>query len=182
VYKQLTLIALTIMMLLGSGCASIKQAGKSSSSLAGFLGFSELPDWYVTNSYDYVDSNWLMNDFGTNIHYRDIGEGPVVLMIHGEMDSMHSWEPWIEELSSNFRIIALDLPGAGLTWETHCVYYKTDTCAVNLSHEYLSHALTYFLEDLHLSSVNIVASSYGAYLAVDYAFTNPHRVEELVLL
>lgn len=175
-------LALSLGLLLGlGGCANLKVASKSSSSLTSFLGFSELPDWYITSRYSYSDSRWIKNDFGMDIHYRDIGEGPVVLMIHGEMDSLHMWEQWSETLSSNFRVIALDLPGSGLTGATHCIDDIKSTCQENLTSDYLKHTLHYFIEDLQLTELHIVAASYGAYLAMDYALKNPDRVEKMVL-
>lgn len=180
--RTLALLIFLLSTIVLTGCSNLKTATKSSSSLTSFLGFSELPDWYVTSRYSYLDSYWIKNDFGQSIHYRDIGEGPVVLLIHGEMDSVHAWEPWIETLRANFRVIAIDLPGAGLTGATHCVDDNTSTCADNLSQEYLEHTLEYFIEDLKLRDLNIAASSYGAFLAANYALKRPDNVEKLVLI
>lgn len=54
---------------------------------------------------------------GLNVHYRDEGkrEGRVVVLIHGSNASLHTWEPWVERLGKDYRIISLDLPGHGLT-------------------------------------------------------------------
>lgn len=175
------LLALGLLLGLG-GCANIKVASKSSSSLTSFLGFSELPDWYITSRYSYSDSRWIKNDFGMDIHYRDTGDGPVVLMLHGEMDSLHMWEQWTEMLSTNFRVISIDLPGSGLSGATHCIEDNDETCHENLGPDYLKHTLRYFIEDLQLSNLNLVGSSYGAYLAADYALKNPDNVEKLVLV
>lgn len=180
--RKLMLMASLLAALVISGCSNLKTATKSSSSLTSFLGVSELPNWYITSRYSYLDSYWIINDFGHSIHYRDLGEGPTVLLIHGEMDSVHAWEPWIENLSANFRVIAIDLPGAGLTGATHCVDDNTATCADNLSQEYLEHTLEYFIDDLNLRDLNIVASSYGGFLAANYALKRPDNVEKLVLI
>lgn len=54
---------------------------------------------------------------GLNVHYRDQGkrDGRVLVLIHGSNASLHTWEPWIERLGKDYRIISLDLPGHGLT-------------------------------------------------------------------
>jgi pimeloyl-ACP methyl ester carboxylesterase len=54
---------------------------------------------------------------GLNVHYRDQGkrDGRVVVLIHGSNASLHTWEPWVERLGKDYRIISLDLPGHGLT-------------------------------------------------------------------
>jgi pimeloyl-ACP methyl ester carboxylesterase len=54
---------------------------------------------------------------GLNVHYRDQGkrDGRVVVLIHGSNASLHTWEPWVRRLGTDYRIITLDLPGHGLT-------------------------------------------------------------------
>jgi pimeloyl-ACP methyl ester carboxylesterase len=165
------------------GCANIKNASKTSTSLSSFLGFSELPDWYIRSKYSFPDSKWIKNDFDTMIHYRDIGEGPVVVLVHGEMQSMHVWNDWIDTLSQNFRVIVLDLPGSGLTSAPHCISDPEETCPENLSSNYLSHTLEYFIEDLNIRKFTLVGSSYSGYLAAQYAaHQHPEKLNKLILM
>lgn len=173
--------SLAFALTLAQGCASIKTSSKTSQSLSSFLGFSELPDWYLTSRYAYPDSFRQYNDFGLDLHYRDTGEGPVVLLLHGEMGSLHNWEPWIERMRSDFRVIALDLPGSGLTGPTHCIDDIVDTCPENLNLTYLEHTLKYFIEDMQVRQLSIVGSGLGAYLGARYTIANPQKVERLVL-
>lgn len=181
--KRLFPIALALVTILAlSGCTNMKGAMKSSSSLTNFLGFTENPDWYIRKRYFYPDSKWIPNDFGLQMHYRDVGEGPVVLLLHSEMSSMHSYEKWMEVLSAEFRVIAIDLPGAGLTSAPHCVNDPEETCADNLSLEYIRHTLNYFIEDMKLQDFSIVANSLSGYLAAEYVLDNSHRIEKVVLI
>lgn len=160
----------------------MKGASKSSTSLTNFLGFTELPDWYITERYDFLDSRWIDNDFGHEIHYRDVGEGPVIVMLHGELSSLHTWNDWIDGLSEEYRIIAIDLPGSGLTGAPHCVKNNEKTCARNLTQDYIYHSFKYLVEDLKLSSFTLAGSSYGGYLAANYALEHPSKVDQLVLI
>ncbi len=184
VFLTSTLPIITVLFtLIIGGCANIKNASKTSTSLFSFLGFSELPDWYIGNKYSFPDSKWIKNDFDTMIHYRDVGEGPVVVLVHGEMGSMHVWNEWINTLSQNFRVIALDLPGSGLTSAPHCVSDPEETCPENLSSNYLSHTLEYFIEDLNIRKFSLVGSSYSGYLAAQYAaHQHPEKLEKLILM
>ena len=117
------------------------------------------------------------------IHYRDVGEGPVVVLVHGEMESMHVWNEWIDALSQNFRVIALDLPGSGLTSSPHCISDPEVTCPENLSSNYLSHTLEYFIEDLNIRKFTLVGSSYSGYLAAQYAaHQHPEKLNKLILI
>lgn len=43
----------------------------------------------------------------------DVGDGPVVVMLHGAPDHKEEWNDLIALLSSDHRCIALDLPGMG---------------------------------------------------------------------
>ena len=54
---------------------------------------------------------------GLSVHYRDQGnpDGVPVVLIHGTAASLHTWEPLVEELGSDYRLITLTLPGHGLT-------------------------------------------------------------------
>lgn len=53
----------------------------------------------------YADNN------GVKIHYVTIGEGPMVLFIHGYPDFWYSWAHQIETLSKDYKCVALDLRG-----------------------------------------------------------------------
>jgi pimeloyl-ACP methyl ester carboxylesterase len=165
-----------------TACTNISGASKSATSLTSFLGFSELPDWYIRSKYSYPDSKWVENDFGSPIHYRDLGEGPVIVLLHGEISSLHTWDKWIELLSQDFRVIAIDLPGSGLTSAPHCVKDPRDTCAENLTLHYIQHTFEFFIEDLKLDKFSLVGSSYGGYLASLFALEHPQKLDKLVLI
>lgn len=176
------ILVVVVTLTLGA-CANIKTASKNSTSLFSFLGFSELPDWYIRSKYSYPDSKWIKNDFETMVHYRDIGEGPVIVLVHGEISSMHIWNRWIDLMSQNFRVIALDLPGSGLTSAPHCISDPEETCPENLSGNYLSHTLEYFIEDLDIKKFSLVGHSYSGYLAAQYAaHQHPEKLDKLILI
>ena len=42
-------------------------------------------------------------------------DGLPVVLIHGAMASLHTWEPWVAILGQQYRVITLDLPAHGLT-------------------------------------------------------------------
>src|SRR5216684_3918318 len=51
---------------------------------------------------------------GLSVHYRDEGEGPPMVLLHGTGASLHTWDAWTEALRGHFRVIRMDLPGFGL--------------------------------------------------------------------
>ena len=51
---------------------------------------------------------------GETITYRErVGDGQLVLLIHGNMTSSKHWDLLMESLDAQFHIIALDLRGFG---------------------------------------------------------------------
>jgi len=52
---------------------------------------------------------------GLNWHVQRMGQGPVMLLVHGTGASTHSWEAIAPMLACRFTVVALDLPGHGFT-------------------------------------------------------------------
>ncbi|EGV28101.1 magnesium chelatase accessory protein [Thiorhodococcus drewsii AZ1] len=52
---------------------------------------------------------------GLRWHVQQMGQGPVLLMLHGTGASTHSWRDFAPELAEHFTLIAPDMPGHGFT-------------------------------------------------------------------
>src|SRR5262245_34907734 len=102
----------------------------------------------------------------------DLGRGEPVLLIHGLGGSIESWAHNIEELARNFRIIAVDLPGFGLSDKPRMIY------TIRLYREFI----TQFLKHMRLDRVSIVGSSLGGQVAAEVAINHPSIVKKLVLI
>ena len=61
------------------------------------------------------DASRFVHAAGIDWHVQDVGEGPVLLLLHGTGAATHSWRGLIPLLSARFRIVAVDLPGHGFT-------------------------------------------------------------------
>jgi pimeloyl-ACP methyl ester carboxylesterase len=134
--------------------------------------YTKLEQKYANEASKFMD----MGD-GVRVHYRDQGtaSGRTLLMIHGYAASLHTWEPWVQLLGAEYRIVSLDLPGHGLTqapkgWE------KTVT---GRSYPDLVDA---FMAKLDIDKAVIVGSSMGGGAAWTMALEHPARVEGLVLV
>ena len=51
------------------------------------------------------------NSDGVRIHYAMVGDGPLVVMLHGFPDFWYSWRKQMTALEGDFRVAALDLRG-----------------------------------------------------------------------
>lgn len=56
----------------------------------------------------------LMSD-GTSLHYRDVGTGPVVLLVHGWAASGDFFDTLVDHLAGDFRVVIPDLRAHGAT-------------------------------------------------------------------
>jgi magnesium chelatase accessory protein len=52
---------------------------------------------------------------GIHWHVQMMGQGPVLLLLHGTGAATHSWRDLMPRLAQNFTVIAPDLPGHGFT-------------------------------------------------------------------
>ena len=61
------------------------------------------------------DTSFLSTNSG-DVHILDVGEGDVILLIHGSTGSIADWqESVVERLSESYRVIAFDSYGFGLS-------------------------------------------------------------------
>ncbi|HPA72427.1 MAG TPA: alpha/beta hydrolase [Spirochaetota bacterium] len=110
---------------------------------------------------------------GTSVHYKDEGAGPVLVLLHGVVSFLHTWDGWCRELGDHYRIIRLDMPGWGITGPTMDEQYFCDD--INLF-------LDRFLGALKIDRCFMAGNSLGAYYAWNYAVHRPEKVDKLVLL
>jgi pimeloyl-ACP methyl ester carboxylesterase len=106
------------------------------------------------------------------IAYLDVGAGPPVILIHGFGGSMWQWEYQQHQLSQHFRVLTLDLPGAGLS-DKPDIDYRPD--------QMLDYFVG-FMDAMKIPQATLVGNSMGAGLAIGMALTHPTRVAKLALV
>lgn len=135
-----------------------------------------------------VDENGAIEGFepkfvdveGTRTRYYDIGdeEDDTLVLVHGGnwsgLSNANTWSSSFEHLSEEFRVLAFDRIGCGMTDNPEDIEdyrYQTE----------IDHALT-FLETMDLDTCHIAGSSRGAGLAVRMTVEEPDRFRTLVML
>jgi pimeloyl-ACP methyl ester carboxylesterase len=81
--------------------------------------------------------NMFFSYQGRKIHFTDTGNGEVILLLHGYLESSEVWNGFAAKLSSEFRIIAVDLPGHGLSdvyGEVHSIEFMADSIKELIAH------------------------------------------------
>ena len=109
---------------------------------------------------------------GVHIHYRKIGQGPLLFLLHPSPRSSKMYEGFMKILSDQFCIIAPDLPGYGFS---DPLPNKVETV-----YDYMP-TLNGFFSHFSAGSFQIYGSATGAQLAIAYGLTHPDSVKCLYL-
>jgi pimeloyl-ACP methyl ester carboxylesterase len=68
---------------------------------------------YAVERYFVPPGDWLEVD-GERIHYRSLGQGPAIVLVHGLAGQMMNFDYLpLEQLAQRWRLILLDRPGSG---------------------------------------------------------------------
>jgi pimeloyl-ACP methyl ester carboxylesterase len=100
----------------------------------------------------------------------DEGEGPPVVLLHGQPGAARTWRHVSKPLSAQARVIAPDRPGYG----------ETGGKALSIAGN--ARAVTALLDRLELDRAILVGHSWGGGVAISVAQAHPERVAGLVLV
>ena len=109
---------------------------------------------------------------GVKLQYLVAGHGPTVLLLHGYAETSRMWRPLFPRLTSNFTVIAPDLPGIGGS-------------AIPSDGLDMAHAATRIhdlVKQLGLGKAAVVGHDIGLMVAYAYAAQFPADVDRLVLM
>ena len=115
----------------------------------------------------YIDAN------GLRFHVLEYGHGsdPAVVFLHGVLAAAETYEPLLEGLAADRRVIAMDQRGHGRT--SHAADYGWRRWVEDLA------AICLVLE---IDRMDLVGHSMGAHNAYRFAGEHSHMVEHLVLI
>jgi len=118
-------------------------------------------------------SKYAMVD-GHRVHYRISGQGEeVVLLIHGIVDSLHTWDLLVPLLEDKYRVLRLDLPGFGLS---EMISLDGDMV------ENTSRHMKMFLDEIKIKKVHLVGNSLGGLMSWNFSIRYSEYVNRVVLL
>ena len=103
-----------------------------------------------------------------NQTYIHVGQGPVVILLHGLFGNLKMWKPVIEALKENYQVVVPRLPLFELPIEHTTV-------------KHLTKVLHDFIEWNQLSDITLVGHAIGGQVALMYTNQYPQNVERLVL-
>jgi cis-3-alkyl-4-acyloxetan-2-one decarboxylase len=112
---------------------------------------------------------------GRRYHYLDEGDGPVLLMVHGNPTWSFYWRELVKAFRPRYRVIVPDHLGCGLSdkprWPTYS-FRLADRIA----------DLGQLIDHLGLERITLVAHDWGGAIGMGAAAAAPQRFARLVLL
>ena len=113
-----------------------------------------------------------LND-GIKLAYIDEGKGSeTILMIHGLGSYLPAWKKNIGELSKNYRVIAVDLPGYG----------KSSKAPHSGLMTFYAGVIAELIQKLELGPVNLAGHSMGGQISMVLTLEKPELVKRLILV
>ena len=130
-----------------------------------------LPVIAVGDVFDEVKHHYADNE-GVKIHYVTKGKGPVLVMLHGFPDFWYTWRHQIKGLSSDYKVVAVDLRG----------YNKSDKPKGVSSYAMplLMKDVVAVLDHLEVEKATLIANDWGGAIAWQVATFYPNRVKRLI--
>ncbi|MCP4783215.1 MAG: alpha/beta fold hydrolase [Fuerstiella sp.] len=110
---------------------------------------------------------------GRFIHFVDQGQGPVLLMVHGNPTWSFAWRRLVRDLSSEYRVIVIDHLGCGFSEKPQTDEYALDNHIGRL---------VAFVEQLDLNDVTLFAHDWGGAIGMGCAGRVPDRFRRFVLM
>jgi pimeloyl-ACP methyl ester carboxylesterase len=134
-------------------------------------GVTASPDW---RTIDWAAHLRQVEIDGTPVNYVDIGQGELepIVFVHGLGGQWQNFLENIPRAAEERRVVALDLPGFGLT--------PMPRDKITISG--YGRCVDALCEKLSLGRVDMVGNSMGGYIAAEVAIQFPERIDQLILV
>jgi epoxide hydrolase 4 len=119
-------------------------------------------------THGYADSN------GVKIHYATLGQGPLIVMIHGFPDFWYTWRAQMEALADKFQCVAIDQRGYNLSDKPNGIE--------NYSVPLLVGDVAAVIKSLGKDKAIIVGHDWGGLVAWQFALHQTQMTERLIIL
>jgi len=105
------------------------------------------------------------------LHFRELGSGPPLVILHGLLGSLDNWIPVAQKLASHFQVFLLDLRNHG--YSPHSGEFGYDE---------MSEDVREFLSQQRIETAHVLGHSMGGKVAMRFAQMHPSRVNKLVVV
>jgi pimeloyl-ACP methyl ester carboxylesterase len=119
-----------------------------------------------------ADECWAELD-GYRMRYLRSGSGPPLLLLHGLLGYSFSWRFTLPVLAEKATVYAVDMPGAG---------FSDRPTQANGSFRAHAERLLRFLDNVGISSCDLLGTSHGGAISMMAAALAPDRIKSLILV
>jgi epoxide hydrolase 4 len=124
--------------------------------------------------FDRVKHDYAVSEDGVRIHFASLGQGPLVVMIHGFPDFWYSWRHQMAALADRFQVVAIDQRGYNLSDKPKGVESYDMTL--------LAADVAAVVKHLGRDKATIVGHDWGGAVAWRVALSMPEMTERLIIL
>lgn len=113
--------------------------------------------------------NLFFESEGVNIHYKEVGAGKPIVLLHGYTMDSNMWDNslLLESLSKSHRVITIDLRGHGLSDKPS----EPEEYGPKVGEDVIR-----LLDHLNISKAHLVGYSMGAYVVGRLLVSHPDRI------
>ncbi|MYE36352.1 MAG: alpha/beta fold hydrolase [Rhodobacteraceae bacterium] len=130
------------------------------------------PDWISGELYPF-ESRFFTTSPDHRMHYIDEGVGEPLVFVHGNPSWSFEFRHLIQELRSDFRCLAPDHIGFGLSSRS---VQREDHHPESHAHRFAA-----LLDHLDLRDITLFMNDWGGPIGLDFARRHPERVRRLVI-
>ncbi|MCZ4693258.1 alpha/beta hydrolase [Ancylomarina euxinus] len=106
------------------------------------------------------------------IRFSDQGDGAVIVILHGYLESIETFDAIACDLSKSARIICIDLPGHG----------ESDLKQDHVSVEDMADAVYAVIQHLNTHPIHLIGHSMGGYVALAFADKYAHNLASFTFM
>jgi haloalkane dehalogenase len=132
---------------------------------------THFPSWLDLTEYPFT-CHYLPLSMG-KMHYVDEGKGETILMLHGNPTWSYLYRNAIKGLSKQYRCIAPDYIGFGLSDKPRDWSYRPQEQAQNVER---------LIAELKLKDITLVVQDWGGPIGLSYALQHPENVKRLLIM
>ncbi len=106
------------------------------------------------------------------MYYEDFGKGEPLLLLHGFGGCSQNWQPFVDELAEQYRLIVVDLRGHGYSTNPRNIF----------THRQAANDVFQLLEHLKIGQFSAMGMSTGGMVLLHMGTSQPQRIKSMVLI